>query len=283
MVERNRRNPTSSEHQVARIFVGTSANGEDAEACAALEYSIRKNASGPVEITWMALSPDPKSPFASTPEAGWRTERWSTPWTGFRWAVPKLCAFAGRAIYFDCATIVRGDVHELLRAELGGAIVALRSTPTSLTFSCMVWDCAAAFKMLPFSFALDALMADNGMHQSLGTLLANHRALIAPLPRGWAASDNDYEVNAAAASGSVHFPSLYTQPHARHALPRLARSGQQHWFTEPRLEHFSPALVRLFDDALSGALASGARIEDYEPRERYGSYSIQGADRVQAP
>lgn len=280
MVERNRRNPTSSEQQVARIFVGTSANGEDAEACAALEYSIRKNASGPIEITWMALSRDPKSPFASTPEAGWRTERWSTPWTGFRWAVPELCAFAGRAIYFDCATIVRGDVHELLRVDLGHAVVALRSTPTSLTLSCMVWDCAAAGPHLP---PLPTLAADNGAHQSLGTLLANHRALIAPLPRGWAASDSDYEVNAAAASGSVHFPSLYTQPHARHALSRLARSGRQHWFTEPRLEHFSPALIRLSDDALSGALTSGARIEDYEPREPYGSYSIQGADRVQVP
>jgi len=36
-----------------RIFIGTSANGEDAPAEMTYEYSLRKNSSAPVEITWM--------------------------------------------------------------------------------------------------------------------------------------------------------------------------------------------------------------------------------------
>ena len=41
-----------------RIFIGTSANGEDAEAEMVYEYSLRKNASVPIEITWMRQTRD---------------------------------------------------------------------------------------------------------------------------------------------------------------------------------------------------------------------------------
>jgi hypothetical protein len=36
-----------------RIFVGTSSNNEDAEAEMVLEYTLRKNTTHPIDITWM--------------------------------------------------------------------------------------------------------------------------------------------------------------------------------------------------------------------------------------
>ena len=44
-----------------RIFIGTSANGEDAEAEMTYEYSLRKNTKREVDITWMKQTHDESS------------------------------------------------------------------------------------------------------------------------------------------------------------------------------------------------------------------------------
>jgi hypothetical protein len=51
-----------------RVFVGCSANGEDAEAQGMLEYTIRRYAREDVEINWMKLSRDPASPWYANSE-----------------------------------------------------------------------------------------------------------------------------------------------------------------------------------------------------------------------
>ena len=38
---------------------------------------------------------------------------WGTPFSGFRFAVPELCSFQGRAIYLDADMIVLADIAEL--------------------------------------------------------------------------------------------------------------------------------------------------------------------------
>jgi hypothetical protein len=119
-----------------RLFVGCAANHEDLESQAVLEWSIRKHASEPVEITWMRLSRDPASPWS-----GWATERWATPFSGFRWAIPEVCGFEGRAIYCDSDVIFMADVAELVAAAIpagscgarqGWRLVALLREPMGL-------------------------------------------------------------------------------------------------------------------------------------------------------
>lgn len=275
MTKRVRFDKNSSD--AIRVFVGASGNGEEAEACMALEYSIRANTSVDVDITWMQLSNDPESPFFSSPDAGWHTERWSTPWTALRWAVPDLCGYRGRAIYFDCTTIVRGDVADLLSAVGGGNVAAMRMSGQTIATPCVVWDCAAAYSCIP---PLPALMADVGAHQSVGRFFSENRAAAAQLPPGWGVTDVDYARDPDGARGSVYFASFYTQPHARHAIARLRQRGARHWFDEPRLEHFNASAVALFEEALRGARAAGIRVADYEPAVPYGAYRIRGADRV---
>src|SRR5262245_9118633 len=97
-----------------RIFVGCPANGEDAEAQALLEYTIRKHHAGnDLEITWMMLSRDPASPWYSGKNGGWNTELWATPFSVFRWAIPHVTGYSGRAIYCDVDQIFMADVAEL--------------------------------------------------------------------------------------------------------------------------------------------------------------------------
>lgn len=48
-------------------------------------------------------------------EGGWVKQpgSWGTPFSAFRFAVPELCGFEGRAIYLDADMLVLGDIAEL--------------------------------------------------------------------------------------------------------------------------------------------------------------------------
>ena len=257
-----------------RVFVGTSPGGEDAEACMVLEHSLRARASVPVEIEWARLSHDPASPFS-----GWRTERWGSPWTALRWAVPAACGWRGRAIYFDCPQLVLGDVAALVRAPMpAGAFVLLRRPRgASIETACMVFDCAEAHRHLP---SLAQMRADVGAHQEVGHLLERRWRLAGALPFGWGVADFDAAQDPKGPAGSVYFASAYTQPHAPRALARLARAGRSHWFDEVRLPHYCAALVAQFEAEYAAAVAAGRSPEEYVPEEAYGPLAIRGHERA---
>lgn len=213
-----------------RVFVGTSPGGQDAEACAALEASIRRRASIPLDIRYLTTER----------EQGWDTSAWSTPWTALRWAVPELCGFEGRAVYFDCPSIVLADVAELALASIPRrAMMLARREGRNLLTSCIVFDCAEAEKYLK---PISAMREDPGAHHAVGALLDRRPPLVAPLPGGWGYSDAAAAKDLTAAA-SIHFGSPYTQPHLVHADRRLIREGRKHWFDEVRLPHYSDKLA----------------------------------------
>lgn len=276
MVRIRRKNGAS---KPLRVFVGTSANGEDAEACAVLEYTLRKHATVDVEIEWMALSRDDASPYYSDPEcdAGWMTDRWVTPWSGFRWAVPELCGWSGTAVYLDCPQIVTGDIAEL--SSLGfsdGAAAAVRRTSTSLRTACIVWNCAAAKSYLP---GMDVLRTDPNYPETVARLLVGKSAAAVDLPVGWGVTDVEFSDDPARATGSVHCENMQLQPHVQHALRRLRASGRKHWLDVTRLPHYCEGLVKMFGDAVEEAAASGYNATRYVPDEPpYPTYAIRGVD-----
>lgn len=224
-----------------RIFIGTSARGEDAEACAVLEHSLRRRASIPLSVELLHVCDN-----AASPTGGWDTSRWTTPWTALRWAIPEICGFTGRAIYFDCPTLVLDDIAILAHAPLtSGAIALMRRSGRTLSTACIVFDCARAGRMLP---RIADMRADVGAHQTVGHLFERRPSLVGPLPCGWGASDAE----AAARTfpyhfESVHFESPYTQPHIPRARARLARAGKRHWFTGITLPHYCSTLTGMFD------------------------------------
>src|SRR3546814_10399287 len=104
-------------------------NDCDLEQMMVLEHSLRQHASLPVDINWMQLSSDPQSFWYSDSgiPAGWHTERWATPFSGFLWAVPAYCGYEGRAIYMDTATLVPDDIAALWRAQMPEGTVEIGS------------------------------------------------------------------------------------------------------------------------------------------------------------
>ena len=253
-------------HDPLRVFIGTSPGGEDAEACLVCEHSLRSRASVPVEVSILRRSRDPKSLCYSDPRsgAGWRTEQWGTPWTALRWAVPEICGWRGRALYFDCPTIVLGDVAELAAALIPpGAFVLTRRAGLALGTSCMVFDCVEARKHLP---EVNKMQADVGAHQGVGSMLEQHPTLVGSLPPGWGQSDAVFSLRPAAiAGGSVHFSSPITQLHIGRARTRLAREGKGHWHEGVRLPHFSTRLEEMFEAEYAAAIVAGSTVAQYVP------------------
>lgn len=233
-----------------------SAAGQDAEAAMVCEYGLRLRSSAPVDLAWLVSSDDPADPCG-----GWNTERWSTPWTALRWAVPALCGWRGRAVYLDCPTVVLGDVAELAAAPFPeGACVLLRREGSQIHTGCLVFDCAAARGKLP---GIDALRADIGAHQAVGALLQRHPGLAGDLPGGWGARDQDYSRDSVSVTGSVHCAAPRVQPHFARARARLRAAGRRHWLDEVPLPHYCPGLVDLWEREYAAALAAGYEVEQY--------------------
>ena len=94
-----------------RLFIGTSEK-EDWLAEQVYLYSIYKNlpSNQEIEITFLRPSMFPK----------WDRRYWGTPFTCFRYAVPELCNFEGRALYTDVDMINFRDISHLFNTNLNG-------------------------------------------------------------------------------------------------------------------------------------------------------------------
>lgn len=99
-----------------------------------IEYSARKNSpDDDIDITWMRAG-DPDWKICDGHHEGctcWNIGRkdsvgpysgrgWATQFTCFRWAIPELCGFKGRAIYSDVDMVVLRPMSELLTLEMNG-------------------------------------------------------------------------------------------------------------------------------------------------------------------
>ena len=253
-----------------RIFVGCSANAEDAESQAVLEYSIRKNTKAEVDITWMRLSRDPASPFYSEPEKklGWRNDSWATPFSGFRWAIPELCGFEGRGIYCDSDFIFLADIEELWNQELRpGKVVLAKGGHASWRYCCSVWDCAAVagLGIIP---PLEKLRADPRSHHNLMKWFAEHPGVVQQFEGNWNCLDGEGLKLDDPRLKALHYTKMDHQPHLRHALPRLAKAGRKHWFERlhgrPISRHPRTDVQTLFDLMLAEAHSAGYPVSKYE-------------------
>lgn len=121
-----------------RMFIGTSANGEDAEMEMIYEYTLRKNCPEDLDIVWMRQTNDADSFWG-----GWDTELWPTPFSGYRWAIPEYCNFEGRAIYTDVDMINFKNIKELWDTDIQGAMCAARRGKRfgGHEFCVMIIDC----------------------------------------------------------------------------------------------------------------------------------------------
>ena len=254
-----------------RIMVGAAANGEDAESQAVLEYTLRRHCSRPIEITWMRLSRDPASPFYSDRGKGWNTRAWSTPFSGFRWAVPALCNFEGRAIYMDSDMIVMADIGELWDMEMRpGAIIASATGGKHNRFDVALWDCAGAQGVVA---AIEWQRVAPHAHRTMIQRMQTRRDLVHELPAGWNCLDGEgFARLDDPAVKVIHYTKMSTQPHLPRAKSRMAQRGEAHWYDGRTSAHPNKALQDLFDVRLGEATRAGYAPERYEPETGFGPY-----------
>lgn len=250
-----------------RVFVGCAANNEDAESCCVLEHSIRSRSSLPVSITWMRLSSDPTSPFFSDGSRGWRTDTWATPFSGFRWAVPDLCSFEGKAIYCDSDVIFLADIAELWGQEFESGKVVMAKGGKSWRLCVSLWDCAAAAAYVK---QLSYLRSQPGAHQEM---IARFKgaSFVQEFAGQWNYCDNE-DFGPLSDAKVVHYTDMATQPHLRYAIPRLAKAGRKHWFNGKVSAHPRSEIVALFDREFEAAKAAGYTPDRYEPEIPFGDY-----------
>jgi hypothetical protein len=124
-------------------------------------------------------------------------------------------------------------------------------------------------------------MRDPASHRSL---VARFRTspLVQPFQRdqNWNCIDGeDYASLRDTRIKVLHYSSEAHQPQLRHAIPRLARDGQQHWFDGRVERHWRGDVEALFDAELEAAVRAGHSPEGYAPATMFGSYQKQSHAR----
>lgn len=240
-----------------RLFVGCAPNGEDAESQMVLEYTARRNSSLPIDIVWMRLSDDPKSFWS-----GWNTSEWSTPFSGFRWAIPEYCNHSGEAIYMDSDMIILSDLAELWRNKwnIGDQPKAVVQAKGGWRFCVAKWDCRRAFDhILP----VERLKKIPGSHSRTFSYFANNPELVQVFDRQW--NNFDGENDSLSDVKILHYTDMSTQPHLKYALPRLEASGTRHWYDGEVRAHRRADVVELFDQMYEAAVRDGFSPSAYVP------------------
>ncbi|MBO3656325.1 glycosyltransferase [Acinetobacter bereziniae] len=253
-----------------KIFVGCDPNNCDLEQLMVLEHSVRKHTQHNVEFIWMQLSHDINSPWYSDQETsqGWSTAKWATPFSGFRWALPELCDFKGRAIYMDADVVVLCDIAELWSHPMNDeAIVIAKGGKSSARLCTCVWDCEKAKEYLP---PLDEIRSNPDSHKNLMRLIKDKPQLVEPYQDSY--NNIDGEDLAIEQIKVLHYSDMGTQFSHKYAIPRLAKMDQKHWFDGKIMPHPRQDLIELFDEYYAEALKLGYKPENYliEP---FGTFS----------
>lgn len=237
-----------------RLFVGTAANGIDLESQMVAEFSARKHCSLPLDITWMQQS-------AEGPYSGWKCNSGRTPFTHFRWSLPAMCGYEGKAIYTDVDWIFMADLAELWNQPIPRVFLAKVGKKGLHKTCCMVFDCAHAKGHVP------DLKALRKMEDPQGTMMQyfkQHPELYSGFEGDWNAIDlKGYETETDPRIKAIHYSRIEMQPQLAHAIPRLKREGKAHWYTGPVGPHERPEMMALFDKLYYEALAAGYTLDQY--------------------
>ena len=246
---------------VIKVFVGCDPNNCDLEQMMVLDYSIHKHTQQTVEIVWMQLSHDSNSVWFSDPDnaKGWRTEKWATPFSGFRWAIPEFCDFTGRAIYMDADVLVLCDLAELWSHPMTDKAIVVGKGGKQVARLCTcVWDCE---KAKPYLLSLSELQSNPDAHIQMMQILKDKQELVESYQDAYNCVDGE---NLPIEQIKIlHYSDMGTQFSHKYSISRLHSEGSNHWFDGDILPHPRSELTALFDEYYKEALASGYKLESY--------------------
>ena len=237
-----------------RIFIGTSSNNEDVEAEMVLEYSLRTNTDRELDITWMRQTHDEESPWG-----GWQTERWSTPFSGFRWAIPEVCGFEGKAIYMDVDQVNIRDIGELFDTDLNGRACGARRGARfgGHEFCVMLIDCERMCREL---VSIERMKINEDIHHRYIGKFSGSAELVFDLDPRW--NNHDGEGLGLDNIWHLHYTKMSTQP------------WKPKWFTGTTEEHPREDLVKFWFNMREMALGAGYKLKLND--DTFGDYNIIG-------
>jgi hypothetical protein len=239
--------------EAIKVFVGCAPNGEDAESMMVLEYSIKKHCSMPVEIVWMMISDDPNSFWH-----GWDSSEWGTPFSALRFGIPEYCNFEGQSLYMDSDVMVLADLAELWNLPWTNDTAIVQSRGSWRLCICKfhnercrnnpAWPRVAQFKRHPTLYGLMLALIGKSKHYRQDFDIAWNN---------FDGEDNEPLENIKI----LHYTDMASQPHMKHAIPRLKKQGWAHWYDGEFRPHKRPDVVALFDKLYNEALFMATRLK----------------------
>lgn len=218
-----------------------------------LEHSTRKRATCPVEFHWMRSGTPgweiskhgDNNTWRANVEPGhaWKSPNaWGTPFSAFRFAIPEVHGFQGRAVYVDADMLVLGDVRELLEMPLVAGYHCISDVRTDVS----VIDCAY-FKDKSWWPSIEKMKPSGWLTYHYREYLKQHKALAKTLPVAWNTCDLLEKRPDPGISGAklLHYTTVPTQPYRPYPTVRYAEHPWASW-------------VKVWNDEHAEALAASA-------------------------
>ncbi|MDH3285017.1 MAG: hypothetical protein OEQ13_09775, partial [Acidobacteriota bacterium] len=204
--------PAATPAATTRVFIGSEPRMRIAETV--LRFSIEQGASSPAEIVSMDYSKggvwagwDMGRPAGRPATGAIHAEEhavWLTDFTNFRWAIPEVCGFTGRAIVMDVDILVLGDVHELFNLPMSKPILALSPGETGV----MLFDCSAFRRLAGWPTVAEMKQSGWGIRRYVELLQRD--GAFGQLPERWNCLDG--RGFAFGETRLIHYSSKDTQP-----------------------------------------------------------------------
>jgi hypothetical protein len=183
-----------------------------------LIHSLRKVASRPIEIAVFNGTHNTLEREGRKPELMPMAVRVKylniTEFSNYRYLIPQLCGYQGRAIWLDSDMICLTDIAQLFDSPLDGADLMAKSFlgprgSTRWGLSVSLFDCARCrFDLDQYADEIEAgHYLYNDVHQMTEPFLSRHPLRLARLDDRW----NSYD-EWAPDTKLIHYTNLHTQP-----------------------------------------------------------------------
>lgn len=166
--------------------------------------------------------------------AAWKKRgAWGTPFSAFRFAIPELCGFSGRAVYFDADMQVFADVRELLECSMSSGYRVCHDNRTDVA----VIDCGW-FADKAWWPRIEAMKPSGWLTFHYTQLLRQHRGLDVTLDPAWNVCDKLLPTRDPGLSGVklAHFTVVPTQPYHPYPGVRYVPHPWKSWVAAWRAE-----------------------------------------------
>jgi hypothetical protein len=182
-----------------------------------LIHSLRAHTSRPLDIhvfngTHDALERGDEPPVRLNMPLGVKYRNY-TEFSNYRWMIPELCGYRGRAIFLDSDMVCLADIGDLFDADMGGCDMLAKAEAykgdRSWGMSNILFDCEKCrFPLEDIFREVDAGQYTNTDFQQMTPAFLTRRPYrIGPLDPAW----NSFDVRDAGTK-LIHYTNLRTQP-----------------------------------------------------------------------